>query len=329
MDEKLARGRARELFRQLGKLSVAETSPRTPILAELVRKYVGDGGIHEWDVFEVALRFRMDIEIGNGTFTEVRLVRHPVRRKAIVETSFPSCIVGAEQIWAVRQSNTYVLEKNKLRVVETVHHTALSQHAVARLFQRGKLERDELVHAVLDKATLWTYPLLLAFAGEAARTPAGPGTQVAMPFADGLLLGTLEINYLDSSEQGPTITSFKLGGRRLRRLPLPFSIGSDAILSVSVNTFVGRHELFENQREILSVLEAFERNFQSSMVKMRRLVAFGHPDEEIIGLIGSPSFNGIDLRNLRELAERINDFVESDCWKQHSESHRRPSRFLQ
>jgi hypothetical protein len=107
MDEKLAKGLARELFRKLKISTKAESSPRTPIVAELLRKYTEDGGVREWDVFEVASHFEKEMQKVCAA-TSLHLVRHPIRRKAIIATGFQSSIEGSEQFWMVGQSNTYV-----------------------------------------------------------------------------------------------------------------------------------------------------------------------------------------------------------------------------
>lgn len=328
MDEKLARGLARELFRRLTLTSKAATSPRSPLQAELVRKYHEDGGVQEWDVLEIASRFDKDMQSVGEATTNLRLIRHPVRRKAILETSFPACVEGSEQSWLILPSNTFVLEKNTLKIIETVHHAAIAQHAVFRLYERGTPEQEGLAQSILAQVSLWTYPLLFSLSGETARRPAMPGDQIAIPYANGLLLGTLEINHLDGPDQGPTISTCKLGGHKLRRIVAPFAIDGDAILTLSINTFVGRQELFENQQKILEVIEEFESRYRSSMSNMRQLVAFGYPDDEITRLIGSPKFNSIDLGHLLELANHIQEFFDSTEWKQHAEAHRRPTRFL-
>lgn len=328
MDEKLAKGLARELFRKLKISTKAETSPRTPIVAELLRKYTEDGGVREWDVFEVASHFEKEMQ-NVCAATSLHLVRHPIRRKAIIATGFQSSIEGSEQFWMVGQSNTYVSEKSTLRIIETVHHAALAQHAVSRLYERGEPDDGSMVRSVFDKITLWTYPILLSLSGEKAWKPAVPGTQIAIPYKDGLLLGTLEINYFEGPEQGPTITTCKRGGHKMRRIAAPFAVSEDAIMTLSVNTFVGRQELFANQQIIVDVLEQFENRFQSAMKNMRQLVVLGYPDEEIPRLIGPPQFNRIDVQKLQELSERVQIFFQTDEWRQHSEAHRRPTRFLQ
>jgi hypothetical protein len=158
MDEKLARGVARELFRQFSLSTEMEISLRTPIVRELARKYAEEGGVEDWNIFQVASRFEKDLQSSKDIRTNLRLIRHPVRRKAILETTFAASIAGTEQSWMIALSNTYILEKTSLRVIETAHHVAIAQHAVLRLYERGKPD-ENLAKSILDHVTIWTYPV--------------------------------------------------------------------------------------------------------------------------------------------------------------------------
>jgi hypothetical protein len=63
---------------------------------------------------------------------------------------------------------TRVLQRNVLKVVETVHHVAVSEHAVFRVFERGNMDNG-FTSALLDRATLWTPMLLFALFGLGAQ----------------------------------------------------------------------------------------------------------------------------------------------------------------
>jgi hypothetical protein len=328
MDEKLARGLARETFRRLTKLSKQESSPTTPVIAKLLQTYLIDGGVDESRLTDLASGLASALASTDGVLVNSRLIKHPVKSKVIVEATSPACVGGEEQPWLVARSDTRVLQRNVLKVVETVHHLAVAQHAVFRIFQRGDM-RNGFMPELLDCATLWTPALLFTLFGLGARNSRGDQIEVAIPFADGLLLGRIEMNYLDGPEQGPTITEFRRGGHKIRRVHAPFQVGQNVIPIVSINTYVGRYELFDNQRAILDTFEDFEHRYRGAMMNMRRMCALGYADEEVTRLLGPVQFNEIDAQTLFELAANAHAFFESPEWKRHAEAHRPRPRFLQ
>jgi hypothetical protein len=223
---------------------------------------------------------------------------------------------------------TRVLQRNVLKVVETAHHVAISEHAVFRIFERGG-SNDKLTIPLLERATLWTPVLLFALFGLNAKRSVDDGTEIAIPFAGGLLLGTIETNRLDGPEQGPTITAFKRGGHKLRRIKAPFQFSDDRIPTIGINTYVSRYELFENQQTIFDGLEKFEELYRTSMINMRRLCALGYPDAEVTKVLGPIQFSEIDSNALIELGAQIRAFFDTPEWKTHSGSHRPRARLLQ
>jgi hypothetical protein len=328
MDEKLARGLTRELFRRLSKQSNLETSPTTPALTKLVGTYLVEGGVEEWQLGNIASNLTLALGSHDDVLVSWRKIDHPVKTRFIVESTTPSCVDGTEQGWLVARSDVRVLQRNVLKVIETVHHVAISQHAIFRLFQRGE-SRDRFIADLLDSATLWTPTLLFTLFGKGATRSATQGTNITLPFADGLLLGDIEINYLEGSEQGPTITDFRRSGHKMRRLQAPFQFDEARIPTVSVNTYISKHELFENQQAIYAGLTEFERRFRGPMENMRRMCALGYPDKEVTKLLGPVQFNQIDADSLVELAGQMHSFFESTEWRQHSEARRPQPRFLQ
>jgi hypothetical protein len=154
--------------------------------------------------------------------------------------------------------------------------------------------------------------------------------QIALPFAGGLLLGAIERNHLEGPEQGPTITDFRRSGHKLRRLRAPFEFDEESIPTISVNTYISRDELFENQLFILNTLESFVDRYRASMSNMRTFCALGYPDEEVTKLLGMPLFNATDVSSLKDLVELIQTVFEAPEWKRHTQAHQgRSTRTLQ
>lgn len=328
MDEKLARGRARELFRHLAARTKLETDPATPINLKVVETYLQRGGINETRLKGFAEEIEREFRSIGQTSVVSRTVRHPVKSKVIMEVTRPGCVEGTEQSWMIARANTYVLQRNVLKLIETVHHVAVSQHAVFRLFERGNMKSESIVD-LLDGITRWVPTLLFSLFGlNAPKTK--PGTQIALPFAGGLLLGDIGASHFDGSHQGPSITDFRRAGSKLRRLRAPFEFDELTIPTIGVNTYVSGDELFDNQQQILRRLVAFGERYRMPMDNMRALCALGYPDEEVTKLLGPPPFNDSDFASLRELVDLIHKFFETPEWITHKEAFRgRRSRTIQ
>jgi hypothetical protein len=181
--------------------------------------------------------------------------------------------------------------------------------------------KAESIVGLLDSITLWVPTLLFAQFGRNA-SKAEIGTQIALPFAGGLLLGDVNVNYLEGPEQGPTITDFRRGGSKMRRLKAPFEFDEDRIPTISVNTYVSNDELFDNQQAILRKLVAFAERYRISMTNMRVLCALGYPDQEVTKLLGPPLFDQSDFAALQDLVDLIRKFFNTPEWKIHKEAHR-------
>jgi hypothetical protein len=320
MDEKLARGRARELFRHLVKRTKPETDPATRINAKILEAYLLRGGVDEAHLKSFAQELEDEFKGVDQIAVVSRAVRHPVKNKIIMEVTRPGCVEGPEQSWMIARANTYVFQRNVLKLIETVHHVAVSQHAIFRLFERGNMKSDSIV-GLLDSITLWVPTLLFSLFGMNAPATK-PGTQIALPFAGGLLLGDIEVNYLEGPDQGPTITDFRRGGSKLRRLRAPFEFDEDSIPTISVNTYVSPDELFYNQQEILRMLAAFAERYRIPMANMRAVCALGYPDEEVTKLLGPPPFDDADSAALDDLVDLIRRFFDTPEWKTHKEAFR-------
>lgn len=98
-------------------------------------------------------------------------------------------------------------------------------------------------------------------------------------------------------------------------------------MTFSINTYVGPQELFENQQELQQVFKSFEQTFKEPMRQLRSGAMKGLPDQrmvvrfgELLDLVGPDE---LDLLNVT-----LEKFFNSNEWKTHTESHRRPVRYL-
>jgi hypothetical protein len=328
MDKTLARGFAREMFRGLTKLSNRDTNPATPVVTKLQQTFLVDGGVDETRLVALAAGLEKALVCRGNIIVESRRIKHPLKNKIIIETTCAASVKGEEQSWMIAAAETWVMQRNMLRIVETVHHIAVSEHAVFRLFERGDMNNG-LTLLLLESATLWAPILLHALYGIGSKVSVGDGTEVAIPFAGGLLLGTICINRMEGPEQGPTISEIRHGGQKRRRLKAPFQLGEDSIPTIGINTYVSRQELFKNQQAILTLLEKFEEAHKIPMANMRRLCALGYPDGEVTKVLGPVQFNEVDAKMLIELAGQIRAFFATPEWVMHANSHRPRVRFLQ
>ncbi|MET4481583.1 hypothetical protein [Bradyrhizobium sp. F1.13.3] len=315
MDEKLARGLARELFRNLQKRTSLETDPATPIVRKLLETYEVHGGVAESNLRTFAADLENQFRRLDQATVSSRFLRHPVKSRVVLETVRPGCVPGSEQPGMIARCYCFVFQRNVLKVIETVSHVSVAQHAVFRLFERGNMKSDSIVELV-DSITLWVPTLLFTLFGPGgARVPnSGP---VVLPFASGLLLGNTGRNYLEGPRQGPSITDFRRGGRKLRRLAAPFEL-DEGIPTISINTYVSNDELFDNQRQIVKKLVNFADRYRALMTKLRALCALGYPDQEVMKLLGEPDFEASDVTTLHELADLICRFFETPEWSIHA-----------
>src|SRR5450759_111242 len=101
MDEKLARGSARELFRRLVNLSSRDTNPTTPTVGNLLQTYLMDGGVDETQLVALASSLENALASVDNVVIDSRRIRHPIKSKIIVETTSAACVKGDEQRWII------------------------------------------------------------------------------------------------------------------------------------------------------------------------------------------------------------------------------------
>src|SRR5215510_14891627 len=82
MDQKLARGLTRDLFRRLAELSSLETRPTTPAIAEILQTYLLDGGVDEASLAALVSRLQQVFASVGDIIVETRRIRGQVRRLA-------------------------------------------------------------------------------------------------------------------------------------------------------------------------------------------------------------------------------------------------------
>jgi hypothetical protein len=321
MDQKLARGIARSLLRSVSAFGDIHNGPLSKPLKGIMQAYL-DGGIRSDRIVARGFELRDQIAATGPCPTSFEVIRHPTRKRILVESVRPVVIDGVEQNWLVCASTLFDLGRDELGMVEVVGHVAVSQHAIARLYERGRF-RDADLASLMDTVTLWAVPLLQVMDRKGWQL----GSKVAIPFMDGLLLGTLEANPIEP-HQGPTVGTIGRGTVHEEYLYPAFGTIGEGVMVLGINTFVGAQELFENQQELRLTLQRFEQIFGPEMQKLRAGLFKGLPDPRMVERFGrvlevvSPD----DLENLRSTLER---FFGTPEWITHAEAHRRPKRFLQ
>jgi len=230
-------------------------------------------------------------------------------------------IDGTEQDWLVCAGSLFDLGRDELALVEVVGHIAISQHAVARLYERGRFRDTDLTNP-MDVVTLWAVPLLQVMDRKGWQL----GSEVAIPFMDGLLLGTLEANPTEP-QHGPTVAIISRGKVHPEYLHPAFGTIGKGVMVLGINTFVGARELFENKQELLRAFERFQETFGSEMRKLRAGMIKGLPDPRMVERFGE-ALEVVGPEDLELLADTLERFFSTPEWRTHAEAHRRPTRFL-
>ena len=108
---------------------------------------------------------------------------------------------------------------------------------------------------LLDVATNFTSPLVRVAVDRSCR----PGHQIAIPFAEGLLLGSIEANFHEEGQRPSFETVTHSGISPMTMLDCLYFISTHrrCTLKISIHTFVGTHDLFPNQCVIRDSLTAF------------------------------------------------------------------------
>jgi hypothetical protein len=316
-DEKLSRGLARHLLKEIKEASDVENGP----LGAAVRPtfHIYQNGVVT-NVVATALSLKDRIRAAGPFPCWSTAIPHPTRKRVIVETVAPRVISGAEQEHLVCAGTVYDLARTELGVVETSLHTAISHHTLTRLYQRSDFSADEVL-ALLDAVTAFVSPVLFA----AGQLSWKPDTGVAIPFLGGLLLGAIEINPLHP-DQGPTFgTVTRAGTSELTMLDMPFDVSKGdfrGILAVGIETFVGPDELFPNQEVIRDDLLQIRSRFEPQFRALRTGIMRGYPDERMRERFG-PVEQSISLEDLRAIGVAMTRFFETPEWARQADAHGR------
>ncbi len=316
-DEKLSRGLARHLLKQLKEAADIESGPLGAALRPTFHIY--QSGVVT-NVVATALSLKDRIRAAGPFPCWSTAIPHPTRKRVVVETVAPRVISGAEQEHLVCAGTVYDLARTELGVVETSLHTAISHHTLMRLYQRSDFSADEVL-ALLDAVTAFVSPVLFA----AGQLSWKPDTGVAIPFLGGLLLGAIEINPLHP-DQGPTFgTVTRAGTSELTMLDMPFDVSTGdfrGILAVGIETFVGPDELFPNQEVIRDDLLRIRSRFEPQFRALRTGIMRGYPDERMRERFG-PVEQSISLEDLRGIGIAMARFFETSEWARQADAHGR------
>jgi hypothetical protein len=320
MDQKLARGTARSLMRSVSALGDLQQGPLAKSLKRIMQDYL-DGGVPSGRLVARGFELRDQLTGAGPCPTTCDIIRHPTRKRVLVESIRPVVIDATEQNWLVCASSLFDLGRDELVIVEATGHIAVSQHTVARLYERGRF-RDADLTSLMDAVTLWAVPLLQVMDRKGWQL----GSEVAIPFMDGLLLGTLEANPIEP-HQGPTAATISHGTIHPEYLHPAFGTIGKGVMVLGINTFVGAQELFENQQELLRAFEQFEKIFGLEMRKLRAGMIKGLPDSRMVERFGEV-LEVMGREDLELLANTLERFFGTPEWRTHAEAHRRPTRFL-
>ena len=136
----------------------------------------------------------------------------------------------------------------------------------------------------------------------------------------------MEANPLEP-HQGPTAAILSRGKTHSEYLHPAFGHIGTGVMVLSINTYIGAQELFDNQRDILRSFEQFGECFRREMQKLRAGMMRGLPDPRMVGRFGEV-LDIVEPEDLKLLACTLERFFGTPEWRTHAEAHRRPIRFL-
>lgn len=320
MDAKLAKGLARSFIQTLKPFTDTSSGPLAPPITAVMQDY-RNGGISKSSLVGYGLKLREQLDATGKCPSSCHIVRHPTRKRAIVESIRPAVVEGRDQPWIAFASTVFDMTPDELVLIETTGHVAISRHTMSRLFERSIFREDTFV-ALMTAATRWTAPLLMVN----QRAGWTPGANVAMPYLGGLLLGTVEPNPIES-EQGPTAASISKKGVDVGYLEPPFGQIGSGVMVIGINTYVGPHDLYDDQRLLVAAFEDFERRFAEAMTALRSGMVKGLPDRRMLQRFGAV-LETIDTDELLSLLQILERLRATPDWKKHSDSHHRHARYL-
>lgn len=323
MDPKLARGMARSLLRTLEASGDVWKGPLHKTTTALMREYFDMGGIPAARLVSRGLEWRRQLA-GCGPFlSSCEILRHPVRRRVLVDCIRPGVVQGSEQAWIVFGSTLFDMERDELMLVEVSGHTSIAFHGMVWLFERSAFTAADFT-GLMDTVTSWTVQLLQVM----GRRRCELGTEIAIPYKDGLLLGSLEYNPL-RPERRPAqgrITRGKVHDHELL-VPAFGALHGEGIAAIGINTYIGPQELFENQQELRLTFERFGVTFQEEFQRLRAGLTRGLPAPGMVERFNEV-LERVSHQDLELLGDTLERFFATPEWKTHAEAHRRPARFL-
>jgi hypothetical protein len=314
-DEKLARGLARQLIRETKAVTDMENGPFGLAIRPTLQAY-HDGGVSNVVTAGLALRERIGAA---GPFPCTTIVlTHPTRKRMIVETIVPRVITGREQEHLVCAGYVCDLARSELSVIETSLHTSISHHSLTRLYQRSTFGSGDVLD-LLDTVTRFVTPILFG----ARILGWGPDTGVAVPFLDGLLLGSIEVNPL-AQDEGPTLSTFSRNHTsELQMLAMPFDISTGphrGILTIGIDTYVGATDLYPNQEAVRDELIEMQGRFDDNFHALRTGLMRGYPDQRMRDRFGSITPE-ICKDDLLAIGTAMTRFFETPEWERQALAH--------
>jgi hypothetical protein len=314
-DEKLSKGLARQFIRKIKKLSEFGGGPLGQVLRPVFVRY-------QMSVISNVVSTAADLE--NQIVASVPCsswstnIPHPSKKRIILEVIVPNIVKGGEQDHLVFGGTLYDLARTELGVVETSLHTAISHHALSRLYQRSTFS-EENVKALIECVTMYVAPFL--FLGSALNFVQGTG--ITIPFLDGLLLGTVDWSPLKSDE-GPTFgTVSRAGISDLIMLDLPYGVtklDSRGVMTIEINTFIGERDIFPSQRAISEKILRIGNQFGPSFFALRAGIMRGYPDSRMRERFKVVEHD-LSLDDLQEIAVDMSSLFSTPEWKNEAQHH--------
>jgi len=315
-DPKLARGLTKNIFREVERLSEL-SAPFSRALIDIRHKYERNSVDH--------------IAVGNNFYrmcsecsllaVEKETVRRALRSNILVHTSKPAKIKSDQQDWLGLANASFEFEKKKLTMIETPSSTTVSLHTIERLFIRSSFTSENLM-SLFDRVSEIEAPFIVG----SPKRYQHSGFKVATPFLDGLLLGEYVANFHNTGE-GPTIAQFRGGDDpEVTILDFPFVIDGarNATVRIDYKTFIGRHELFDNQEAVREKLESWIERFRPSLKILKRGLRLGLADDRMAARYG-PLSSFLEMADYIKMQEQIEGVFSTADWQRHVAAGDEPS----
>ncbi len=320
MDGRLARGMARSVFRNMGFAHSRGQDTIGALLVPLIKRYQRKGGLPVAQIVGQGLALRDALGAAGPFSAQAEVLRHPTRKRIVVETLCPGVVAGREQPSMVCAGTVLDIGHEELCIVKTVGHFAVSLHTITRLYERCPFQEADVPRLLAD-VRLWSAPLLQVL----VQTKAVAGVGVAIPFMGGLLLGTLEDSPLEQG-QGPTAVIVAKAGTTSSLLRPAFGVQNIGVQTLAINTFVNAEDFHTDQHEIFATMTKFGGIFSQEFAALRTGMLRGLPDARMAARFGNVPAK-LETADLDFASHTLMRFFASQDWRSHAEAHRRPVRF--